>query len=270
MNSAESKQDNSSSLSLLSWNIQVGRNNGLLANGWSKRKILVVEQIAKRSPEIICLQEPVWEQLTYIRQALQHFDFVGCGRDDGEKGGEFCPILFDARRFRVVKSGTFWMSDEPAHCHKYWDFPFKRICTWAQVAGLKSSSEFFVFNSHFPLRAGANEKSSSLIAQRKLEICGSSPCFIAGDFNCDPNSFPAKAFHRAGMKNCASVVGNERQMTIKLFGKPVAQVDGVFASETMSVLSFEVMMEMGKPDASDHRGIFVRSITPGLQEEGDD
>lgn len=262
MNDRSNLSESSHLFGLLSWNIQVGHDKGLLANGWPKRKALVVEQISKLLPDVICLQEPVWEQLTYIQQALRHFDYIGWGRDDGGKRGEFCPILIDTRKFAVSNSGTFWLSDTPEQCHNSWDFPYQRICTWAQVNDLGSGSSFFVFNSHFPLNPGAHQRSAKLIADKKLELCGSSPCFIAADFNCDPNMHPKRALESVGMRNCATPFGKGEDRTIKLLGKPFACVDAVFASTDISVDSYEIVGNRSGPYASDHYGIFVRSRLP--------
>jgi endonuclease/exonuclease/phosphatase family metal-dependent hydrolase len=247
------------SISLLSWNVQVGRDSGLFANNWPSRKALVVEQICKHSADIVCLQEPVWEQLTYIQKALTHFEYVGSARDDAGKKGEFCPILIDTRKLFIANSGTFWLSDTPDECHQTWDFPFKRICTWAQITEIESNNSFCVFNAHFPLNIAAHEKSSSLIAKKKLVVCRDLPGFIAADFNCDPNIVPARLFQSIGMRNCATIVGREREPTITLFGKPLTCVDAVFASTGISILSYEIIGQDSEPLASDHYGILLRA-----------
>lgn len=51
-----------------------------------------------------------WDALT---AALPEYDYVGVGRDDGERGGEFSPVFFRKDRFSVLNSGTFWLSETP-------------------------------------------------------------------------------------------------------------------------------------------------------------
>lgn len=65
------------------------------------RKNEVAFVIRERKPHLIGLQEALDVQLLDLLNLLPEYDYVGVGRDDGKRGGEYSPILFLRNRFKV-------------------------------------------------------------------------------------------------------------------------------------------------------------------------
>ncbi len=66
---------------------------GSLLHNIIRRKPLVVKMLEKLQPDTFGLQEAHWDWMSYIIKNLPGYDYVGVGRDDGKKGGEFSPVF---------------------------------------------------------------------------------------------------------------------------------------------------------------------------------
>ena len=93
-------------------------------NAWSKRKNLVASMISFNHADIIGVQEALLLQLDDLTELLPGYSWVGFGRDDGVKKGEFSAILFRNDRFEVLTHSTFWLSETPDVPSKGWDAAF--------------------------------------------------------------------------------------------------------------------------------------------------
>ncbi len=80
---------------------------------WQRRRARLFALLNEWGPDVVGLQEPRAAQLDDLRGALPAYDSVAVGRDDGERGGEFCPIFFRRERLERVTGGTFWFSETP-------------------------------------------------------------------------------------------------------------------------------------------------------------
>jgi endonuclease/exonuclease/phosphatase family metal-dependent hydrolase len=146
--------------------------------------------LVQYSPSIIGIQEGLLNQVQYIDSSLIDYDYVGVGRDDGKKKGEFCAIYFDTTRYVLLKNSTFWLSETPDTISVGWDAALERICTYGLFKDRITKEEFLVFNTHFDhIGVIAREKSSELILKRINKINRQSlPVILMGDFNSIPNS----------------------------------------------------------------------------------
>lgn len=117
------------------------------------------------------------------------------GRDDGKTGGEYSPILYDTSRFKLVRQGTFWLSERPDTVSRGWDAACNRVCTWGlfKVPNYSTESKpgnpyVFVFNTHFDhMGDTARKKSAELILRKIRELNPNRHATIVmGDFNSEP------------------------------------------------------------------------------------
>jgi endonuclease/exonuclease/phosphatase family metal-dependent hydrolase len=155
---------------------------------------MVGQILVQYSPSIIGIQEGLLNQVQYIDSSLIDYDYVGVGRDNGIKKGEFCAIYFDTTRYVLLKNSTFWLSETPDTISVGWDAALERICTYGLFKDRITKKEFWVFNTHFDhIGVVAREKSSELILNRIDKINRQSlPVILMGDFNSIPNSPPIK------------------------------------------------------------------------------
>lgn len=159
-------------------------------NSWSYRKPDVVKLIKHYEASIIGIQEGLESQVKFLADSLTNFSYVGVGRDDGKKKGEFAAIFYDTLKFAVIKSGTFWLSQKPDTVSVGWDAALERICTYALFISKSTSKKFWVFNTHFDhVGVVAREQSATLILEKIKEFNDKQfPVILMGDFNSTPES----------------------------------------------------------------------------------
>lgn len=154
-------------------------------NLWKDRAPIVANLIRFHQFDVLGVQEALKNQLADISSALPEYDRYGKGRDDGKDGGEHSAIYFKKDRFKLVKSGDFWLSETPDKPGKGWDATCcNRICSWVLLEDLKNKQQFYAFNVHYDHQAMvARRESSKLMLQKIKEIAGNSPVLLTGDFN---------------------------------------------------------------------------------------
>ena len=161
-------------------------------NSWDTRKESIVRIFEKYSPSFIGTQEGLAHQIDYMDSALTEYDYIGVGREDGEKKGEFCAIYYISDTYNVIESSTFWLSDNPENVSIGWDAALERICTYGLFEHKQSKKRIWIFNTHFDhMGEIARRKSSELILQKINDLNSfSGPIILMGDFNSLPNSKP--------------------------------------------------------------------------------
>ncbi len=159
-------------------------------NSWIMRKEGMIELINSISPDILGIQEGLMHQVDYLDTNLDSFRYVGVGRDDGNKKGEFCAIYYNKNKYRLIKSSTFWLSENPSEVSIGWDAALERICTYAQLETLKGKNKIWIFNTHFDhFGKMAREQSAKLLIKKIRNInTDGEPTVVMGDFNALVNS----------------------------------------------------------------------------------
>lgn len=182
----------STELRVMTYNIRLDTpTDGL--NDWQHRREMLTSQIYWLRPDIFGLQEVVFTQKQYIANAFR-FDFalVGVGRDDGKDTGESSPIGYNIHRFKLMDSGTFWLSPTPDVPSKGWDAAYPRVATWARLRTKKGGKMILVMNTHWDHIGAEARKQSALqvkqwlIARRKAK----DHVIVIGDFNAELDSEP--------------------------------------------------------------------------------
>ena len=169
-------------LSTMSFNIRNGRaKDG--ENAWEKRKEFTADVIRDYKADVVGLQEAFREQMDFLVEALPEFAEIGEGRDGGEEG-EYSAILYRKDRFKVIDSGTFWLSDTPEKPSITWGNACVRVCTWARFQDGESGRTFYLYNTHLDHKSQpSREKSVRLIADRIADRKHPDPVILMGDFN---------------------------------------------------------------------------------------
>lgn len=177
-------------LTVGSFNIRYANpSDSLHGNGWKQRYPVIRDLIRFHDFEIFGAQEVLHNQLLELLAGLPGYNHIGVGRDDGKILGEYAPIFYQEKKFKVLKSGYFWLSDTTDRPNRGWDAALPRICTWAKFKDLRSGLKFFFFNLHMDhIGVQARKNSTILVLQKIAEICDGKPVILAGDFNADQNS----------------------------------------------------------------------------------
>ena len=87
-------------------------------NSWTNRKPFFINQIKFYEPDVLGVQEAMPNQMKDMDSLLVDYSYVGVGRDDGKNEGEFSAVFYKAKKFNVIKSGTFWLSETPDKVRK--------------------------------------------------------------------------------------------------------------------------------------------------------
>jgi endonuclease/exonuclease/phosphatase family metal-dependent hydrolase len=234
-------------LNIASFNI---RRDSILdgRNAWFFRRDWVREILERQKLDIVGIQEAKANQVDFL--ASGRLDYIGVGRDDGQRAGEFAPVFYDRKRFKRHQSGTFWLSPTPDIVSMGWDADNYRVCTWVCLEDRAFGGQrFFVFNTHLDNKGTvARDKSVSLIMERIRTIAGSNPFILTGDFNLRPES--------KGIKRLSTRLRNSRLVSETTPTGPYGTacgfetgrqidtlIDYIFVSPTVRVLRYAVVME---------------------------
>lgn len=158
-------------------------------NAWPNRKDFLLSQIQFHAPDFIGTQEGRPNQIADIKERLEDYDFIGHGRDGGNKG-EFSAIFYNKTKYKVLKDHTFWLSETPEIFSKGWDAAYPRICTYGLFKDLKTKAIILVVNTHLDhVGQQARLEGMNLIQQKIAEInTHDYPVILTGDFNAEPDN----------------------------------------------------------------------------------
>ncbi len=158
-------------------------------NNWHFRKAELVDLIKYYSPDVLSVQEALSQQVDYLDSALTNYSYIGVGRDDGKRKGEFSAIFYNKKQFKVLKSGNFWLSETPEKASFGWDAACIRICTYGLFKNTLNNKKTWVFNTHFDHEGKkARIEAMNLIISKIKELTNSDsyPIILTGDFNMSP------------------------------------------------------------------------------------
>ena len=79
-------------------------NDAKKGNGWEQRAQHIRNLIYYEWWDLVGLQEVLNNQLEELKAGLNEYEFIGVGRDDGKKKGEYAPILYKKSRMRCLKA----------------------------------------------------------------------------------------------------------------------------------------------------------------------
>ena len=234
-------------------------------NGWQVRGEKIAQFINHELWDVFGLQEVLHTQLLDLKKNLNDYAYVGVGRDDGDKKGEFSPIFYKKSRIHCHKSGTFWLSETPEVVgSKGWDAALPRICTWALLEDRNTKWRFWMFNLHLDhIGIEAREKSAMLVLQKIQEFCGNDPFILTGDFNVDQNSPVYQSlvqsqklidtYEKAKYKMAENGTFNAFNVNTKTTGR----IDHIFVSPTFKVHTFGIQTPMywnvGEKETTTHQ-----------------
>ncbi len=248
------------SVGVMSFNIRYGTaNDG--ANHWKHRKENVVTTIRDFSPDIVGTQETLKFQADFLRESLPDYQYIGRSREQNDQG-EQCGILFLRKRFDLLESGHFWLSETPnVPASRSWDSSLPRMATWAKLFDRKAAADqprvLYVVNTHFDHRgAEARAASADVILGRLKRFEPGIPVVLTGDFNAGPGSVPIRKLSEALTDTYAATHDNENQAGT--FGgfqgrTDGARIDFIFVSGACKVRSAEILRRQFEGrDPSDH------------------
>lgn len=221
---------------------------------WTKRKNLVRDIIKKYSPDTFGLQEAHYRWMNYLCRNLPEYDYVGVGRDNGKRMGEFSPVFYKKDKYEVIDTGNFWLSETPEKPGKGWDAACIRICSYAVLKDKATGEKFAHFNTHLDhVGPVAQSEGAKIIAERADTYKGM-PTIVTGDFNVTPDSGAYKTITAAGFEDARYLTKDtDDEGTFHNFGKCSDMIDFIFVKNGIEVQSFRTVTDKIEDDfPSDH------------------
>ena len=175
------------SITVMSFNIRYGdAKDG--TNSWQYRYYTTAMMLDEQKPDVVGLQEALNYQVEYIAEYVDGYKYVGVGRDNGKKQGEYAAIVYNKKTVSLLKWGTFWLSETPEKPSKGWDAACKRTATWAFFKDKKSGKKFIFVNTHLDhIGVEARSKGVALIMDKIAKINKDNvPVVFGGDLNVKP------------------------------------------------------------------------------------
>ncbi|MBE6241370.1 MAG: endonuclease/exonuclease/phosphatase family protein [Bacteroidales bacterium] len=254
----------SSELKVMSYNIRQGSvDDG--TNSWMYRCPATIEMLEDQKPDIMGLQEALCDQVMFIEEFTKDYDYVGVGREDGKKKGEHMAIFWNKKTIKLLKWGTFWLSETPEKPSMGWDAACYRTATWALMKDKRTGEKFYFVNTHLDhVGAEARKNGLKLIVDRIGQINPEGyPMILTGDFNMKPTAPELKELD-SKMKSTRKVASKtDNHNTFNEWGKAKKDmiIDYIYISD-FTCLEYSTITKKyaEKTYISDHYPISARLI----------
>ena len=186
---AAAQKNESEGLKVMSYNIRYGSaDDG--TNSWKYRWPATVEMLNEVKPDVFGVQEALDFQVEFVSEMVRDYKGYGVGREDGKHDGEHMAIFWNKKTVKMMKSGTFWLSETPEKPSMGWDAACYRTATWALMKDKKTGKKFYFVNTHLDHEGEEAQKNGlKLIVDRIASINPEGyPMVLTGDFNITPDN----------------------------------------------------------------------------------
>lgn len=263
--SSAQKQTKDYDLKVMSYNIRMGAaKDG--TNSWEYRYPATALMLEDQKPDVFGVQEAFNYQIRFIEDNFADYDCVGVGRDDGKQKGEFMSIFWNKKTVKMIKWGTFWLSETPEKPSMGWDAACKRTATWALMKDKETGKQFYFVNTHLDHRgAEAQRKGLELIVSRIAEINPKGyPMVLTGDFNVKPDNAALKDLDTKMQSARKIAPRTDNNPTFNNWGKikPDMVIDYIYVSGFSACPEYHTVTEKYGTwkYVSDHYPIYAKLI----------
>ena len=259
------KQTRDYDLKVMSYNIRMGvAKDG--TNSWEYRYPATALMLQDQMPDVFGVQEAFEFQIRFIEDNFADYDSVGVGRDNGKSEGEFMSIFWNKKTVKMVKWGTFWLSETPEKPSLGWDAACKRTATWALMKDKKTGKHFYYVNTHLDHRGSeARRQGLNLIVSRIDEINQKGyPMVLTGDFNMKPDDAALTGLEQRMQSARKIAPKTDNHATLNLWGKGKADmvIDYIYVTGFSACPEYHTITEKygAWKYVSDHYPIYAKLI----------
>jgi endonuclease/exonuclease/phosphatase family metal-dependent hydrolase len=263
--SSAQKQTRDYDLKVMSYNIRMGTaKDG--TNSWEYRYPATAMMIQDQKPDVFGVQEAFDFQIRFIEDNFTDYDCVGVGRDNGKSEGEHMSIFWNKKTVKMIKWGTFWLSETPEKPSKGWDAACKRTATWALMKDKNTGKMFYFVNTHLDHRGSeARRQGLNLIVSRIDEINPKGyPMVLTGDFNMKPDDAALTGLEQRMQSARKIAPKTDNHATLNLWGKGKADmvIDYIYVSGFSACPEYHTVNEKyGQwKYISDHYPVYAKLI----------
>ena len=262
---AAAQKNESEGLKVMSYNIRYGSaEDG--TNSWKYRWPATVEMLNEVKPDVFGVQEALDFQVEFVSEMVRDYKGYGVGREDGKHDGEHMAIFWNKKTVKMMKSGTFWLSETPEKPSMGWDAACYRTATWALMKDKKTGKKFYFVNTHLDHEGEEAQKNGlKLIVDRIASINPEGyPMVLTGDFNIKPTN-PALVNLDARMQSTRKIADktdNRNTFNGWSTAKTDKIIDYIYISGFSGCPEYRTVTEKyaDKAFVSDHYPVYARLI----------
>ncbi|MBO6170321.1 MAG: endonuclease/exonuclease/phosphatase family protein [Bacteroidales bacterium] len=239
---------------------------------WDDRKDVCLKVIKSRKPDIICMQEVIYESYAYMKKKLNNyiaFGFEGPEMDPWTEGYHFIGknvIFFSKKRYEFVSSGTYWLSETPLiGGSSSWETARARHCNWVRLRDKRTGREFRVLDTHLDhITKEAKTKQTEVIIAEAEQYAANFPQLLFGDFNSGRKDEPYALLTAAGWNDAYEAVHGKEETGFSAHGwkfdrSKGRRIDFIYTRGGVEALSAEIVKDApGGIYPSDH--YFVSAV----------
>ena len=247
--------DKPAEITVISYNIRMGEaKDG--TNSWEYRYPASAMMIEDQKPDVFGVQEAFDYQVRYMDEYCEGYKCFGVGREDGKRKGEHMSIFYNSKKIKMLKWGTYWLSETPDEPSKGWDAACMRTATWTLMKDKKSGNKFYYVNTHLDhVGVEARKKGLELIVNKIKEMNKEGyPMILTGDFNTKPDNHILDGLNAMMLSARNTAVKTDNGITYNGWGKGGSVIDYIYYSGFTACTLFEVITKpyMERTYISDH------------------
>lgn len=167
-------------------------------NRFQNRKNLILKKLRNENPDIICFQEVLPHVACWLKENLNDYFVLGCGREKDLKG-EQNSVAFKKEKFQLISMNTFWLSLNPQMPGTRYDKQSMcpRSVTELFLMDLETEKLYYILNTHLD-HEGSEARVLGMqqilkhmkktLKQKEQSGYGKIEMILTGDFNGYPDS----------------------------------------------------------------------------------
>lgn len=159
-------------------------------NNFCYRKEAIAAKILQEKPDIIGFQEVLPHVAAWLKDTLEEYYVLGCGRDK-KLEDEQTAIAFKKSQYQLIAMNTFWLSPTPLIPGSRYEnqSTCPRTCTEVLLQDVTSKEMFRVLNTHLDHEgSGARIQGMEQILNyiKEVSLFKEAAVILMGDFNATP------------------------------------------------------------------------------------
>lgn len=242
-------------ITVISYNIRNGEaNDG--TNSWQYRYPTSAMMIMDQKPDIFGVQEAYDYQVVYLKEYCEGYKCVGVGREDGKHDGEHMSIFYNSKTVKLLKWGTYWLSETPDKPSLGWDAACRRTATWALMKDKKNGRKFYYVNTHLDHVGMLAQKNGLALIVDRIKAMNKEgyPMILTGDFNVEPSNPVLSDLDKMMTSARDAAVKTDKGGTYHGWGKESEVIDHIYYSGFSACTLFEIVKKsyLDRKFVSDH------------------
>ena len=242
-------------LKVMSYNIRLGVGKDG-TNSWEHRWPATIAMLEEVKPDVFGVQEAMNFQIKLVDELATDYKNVGVGREDGKSEGEHMSIFWNKKTVKLLKWGTYWLSETPEKPSKGWDAACYRTATWALMKDKKTGKKFYFVNTHLDHKGKEAQKNGLKLIVERIGAMNKEgyPMVLTGDFNVRPDNPCLTDLDKMMTSTRKIAKKTDNKGTFNGWGKSSSVIDFIYVSGFSNVAEYQTITKKfaDRPFISDH------------------